>query len=142
MIELSNTLIDRLSPMSTGLFEKHGEATALVQMWRAGSHYVESATVFCFNREETYPPWQVQYVKKALVQCPPECFLQLRASCAPHWHSDSSIAKPLPKPIAHLVSVIPWQQQPVDYGRGSYSILKKEVLWKHMCTTQNHRVSP
>ena len=27
---------------------------------RTGNHYAETATEFCFNREETYPPWQVQ----------------------------------------------------------------------------------
>ena len=36
LIELSNALVDRLSPMSTGLFEEHKEASALdsrVQIW-------------------------------------------------------------------------------------------------------------
>ena len=28
--------------------------------------------MFCFYRKETYPPWQVQHIKTALAQCPPE----------------------------------------------------------------------
>ena len=47
MIELLNTLVDRLNPMSTKASEKREAAIALIRMWRTGNHFAESATVFC-----------------------------------------------------------------------------------------------